>query len=171
MSSKITMLKNTLGMGARANKYRVILNSVGPGLTGIKVDTLAISTTIPGRSFNDIEVWNQGRKTTVAGAADFSGNWSVTFMDTQDHSLRKEFIAWMEFIDSAVNHYKAAADHNSYMTIAEVHQLSTVDNSTQVKYIFNDVWPKSISDSSLSDSSTDMVEFTVEFNFTTWEVD
>lgn len=169
-SGKIDILKNTLGMGARANKYRIIINGVGGGPSGSKADTLAVSTTIPGRAFHDIEVWNQGRLTTIAGDADFSGTWSVTFMDTQDHSLRKEFIAWMEFIDSATKHDREAGDHSSYMTTAEVQQLSTVDNSTTATYTFQDVWPKSISDSSLGDASSEMVEFTVEFNFTTWEV-
>jgi hypothetical protein len=54
------------------------------------------------------------------------------------------------------------------MTTAMVQQLSTIDNGVTATYTFEDVWPKSISDSSLSDDGTDMIEFSVEFNFTSW---
>ena len=168
--SSIDNLKNTLGMGARANKYRVIINGVGGGPFGEYIDILAKNTTIPGRSVADIEVWNQGRLTVVAGDASFDGTWSVTFMDTEDHSLRKKFIAWMEYIDSVIKHERDAISHSSYMTTAEVQQLSTVDNSKKVSYIFEDLWPKNISDSNLDDSNSEMIEFTVEFNYTSWSV-
>jgi len=167
-NSKISQLKNTLGMGARANKYRVIINGVGGGPSGPMVDTLAKSTAIPGRSFHEVEIWNQGRLTVIAGDADFSGTWTVTFMDTEDHSLRGQFIDWMEFIDSVANNSRGAGDHSSYMTTAMVQQLSTIDNGVMATYTFEDIWPKSISDSSLSDDGTDMIEFSVEFNFTSW---
>jgi len=169
-NSKIDTLKATLGMGARANKYRVIINGVGGGPSGPMVDTLAKNTAIPSRAINDIEIWDQGRLTTIAGAADFSGTWTVTFMDTQDHTLRKQFIAWMEFIDSAVNHDRGTPDNTTYMSTGQVHQLNTTDNSATVIYQFEDIWPKSISDSSLDDSSQDLIEFSVEFNFTTWAI-
>jgi len=169
-SGKIDALKAALGMGARSNKYRVIINGVGGGPTGSIVDTLAKNTIIPARSFNDVEIWNQGRLTTIAGSADFSGTWSITFIDKEDHHLRKKFIAWMEFIDSVANHSKEAPDHSSYMTSGEVHQLSTIDNSSKAIYTFEDIWPKSISDSSVADDSTDLIEFTVEFNYSSWKV-
>jgi len=167
-SSKISSLKSTLGFGARANKYRVIINSVGGGPVGPIVDTLTKSASIPGRSFNEVEIWNQGRLTVVAGDADFSGTWNVTFMDTEDHTMRGKFIDWMEFIDSVKDHARGAADHSSYMTTAELHQLSTVDNASMAVYKFEDLWPKSISDTTMSDDSSDLIEFSVEFNFTFW---
>lgn len=170
MASVIDNLKLTLGMGARANKYRVVINGVGGGPFGEYIDILAKSTTIPGRSVADIEVWNQGRLTVVAGDASFDGTWSVTFMDTEDHSLRKKFIAWMEYIDSVIKHDREASNHSNYMTTAEVHQLSTVDNSKTASYVFEDIWPKNISDSSLDDSNSELIEFTVEFNYTSWAI-
>jgi len=167
-NSKISELKRTLGMGARANKYRVTIVGVGGGPNGPMVDTLAKATAIPSRSTHEVEIWNQGKLTVIAGDADFSGTWNVTFMDTEDHSLRGQFIDWMEFIDSVAANSRGASDHSSYMSVGILQQLSTIDNSVTATYTFSDIWPKSISDSALSDDSSDMIEFSVEFNFTSW---
>ena len=53
-NSAIDELKSTLGIGARANKYRVIINGVLGGPSGKMIDVLAKSASIPGRSFNEI---------------------------------------------------------------------------------------------------------------------
>jgi hypothetical protein len=47
-------------------------------------------------------------------------------------------------------------------------QLSTVDNSVTATYTFQDIWPKSISETSMADDSSSLVEFSVEFNYSTW---
>jgi len=168
-NSSIDSLKNTLGMGARANKYRVTINgAAGSYALGPDGDLLCKSASIPGRSFADIEVWNQGRLTVVAGDAQFDGTWTVTFIDTEDHKIRTKFIDWMEYMDSVVNHSRGAVDHSSYMSDATLEQLSTVDNSTTATYTLLDVYPKSLSDSSMSDDSSDLIEFSVEFNFSSW---
>jgi len=165
----INELLDTLGMGARSNKYMVNINGLGKKFeVGKMGDTLAKSTTIPGRSFNEVSIWNQGRLTTIAGDPDYSGTWSVTFRDTEEHKLRTIFIDWMEFIGTVQRNAREANSHNDYMTTSQVSQLSTVDNSVTATYEFYDIWPKSISDSSLSDDAQDMLEFTVEFNFSSW---
>ena len=166
-NSAITSLKSTLGMGARANKYRVNIAGSG-GVTGPFVDILCKSTAIPGRAFHDIAVWNQGRLVNIAGDADFSGTWSCTFMDDEAHTLRGAVIAWMEEIDSSASHSRGVGGHADYMKTATLDQLSTIDNSPTATYIFEDIWPKSISDSSLDDSNGDLIEFTVEFEYTEW---
>jgi len=168
-NSQIQLLKKTLGIGARSNKYRVTINGNGKNFAvGEMGDILCKNTTLPGRSFADIEVWNQGRLTVVAGDAQYDGTWSCTFLDDEYHKLRTMFINWMEFIDSVVNHSREAVDHSSYMNDAILEQLSTVDNNTTAKYILFDVYPKSLSDSTYSDDSQDLIEFTVEFNFSSW---
>ena len=168
-SSAIDSVKSKLGMGARSNKYKVIIVGKGGGPNGDIIDVLAKSAAIPGRSTNDVEVWNQGRLTTIAGGADFSGTWSVTFMDTEDHSLRGQFIAWMEYTDSVASHARGAGSHDDYMSTGTHQQLSTIDNSVKASYEFENLWPKTLSDSSMSDSTDDLVEFTVEFNYDSWK--
>ena len=169
-NSAIQELKNKLGMGARTNKYRIMMSGL-KGVDDIMVDTFAKSTAIPGRSFADIEVWNQGRLTVLAGSAQFDGTWSVTFIDTEDHSLRRAFVNWMEFIDSVANHSRGAVEHTAYMTTSKVQQLNTSNNKVTATYTFENVYPKSISDSSLADDNTELLEFTVEFNYSAWSLE
>ena len=167
-SSVIDALKNTLGMGARTNKYKVIINGRGGGPSGNIVDVLAKSADIPSRSFTEIAIWNQGRLTNIAGASDFGSTWSVTFMDDASHTLRGQFVAWMEFIDSVASHSRAAGAHSAYMGDATIQQLDTSHNGVTASYTFSDVWPKSISASTMSDDNSAIIEFTVEFNYTSW---
>jgi len=165
----LNTLKSKLGMGARSNKYRIIMSGIqDASLDTIKIDTLAKSTIIPQKSFHEIEIWDRGRQTIIAGDTDFSGTWSVTFMDSQDHSLRKSFLSWMDFMDDVLTNSRGAIDHNSYMTEVKLQILSTIDNSVTCEYILNDVWIKSISDSNLADDNSDLLEFTVEFNYSSW---
>jgi hypothetical protein len=169
--SNLNKLKNALGIGARANRYQVLINSTGKHFAfGEEADLLCKSTTIPGRSFADIEVWHKGRLTTIAGDAQYDGTWSCTFLDTEDHTLRKRFIDWMEYIDSVNKHSRTTPDNDSYMSSAVLHQLSTINNNVTSTYKFYDIYPKSISDSSLSDDSSELIEFTIEFNYSSWEL-
>jgi len=169
-NSEIDKLKNTLGMGARANKYRVIINGDGKRFSfGEEADILCKSASIPSRSFAEIEIWNQGKLTVVAGDASYGDTWSVTFLDTEDHQMRTQFNEWMEFIDSVNTNARGANNHDEYMSTAVLQQLSTVDNSVTAEYTFYDIWPKNMSESALSDDSQELIEFSIEFNYTTWE--
>ena len=165
-NSKLSELKGILGLGARTNKYKVQITWV----SGKMIDTLCKSTTIPTRSFHEIEIWNQGRLTVIAGDADFSGTWSCTFMDDEEHTLRGKFLEWMEFIDSSDKHSRGAGSHSDYMSTAILQQLNTSTNCPTATYTFEDVWIKDISDSSVSDDSSEtIIEFTVEFQYTLWK--
>jgi len=166
---KLDDLKKTLGMGARSNKYKIILSSPSGGPDGEEINTLAKSTTIPGRSFNDIQVWYQGRLITVAGDAQYDSTWSVTFLDDEKHSLRTKFNNWMEFIDSVKNDKRISTDNPSYMTSVKLSQLSSVTGYPTATYELYDVYPKSMSDISFSDDNSSLIEFTIEFNFSYWE--
>lgn len=168
-SNTLQNMKNMLGMGARANKYRITLSGL-QGVDDLMVDTFARSTEIPGRSFSEIDVWDQGRKTTILGNASFDGTWSVVFIDTEDHSLRRKFLDWMEYMDSVIKNSKTATSHVDYMTTSMVEQLSTIDNVITATYVFENVFPRSISSSSVSDENSSLIEFTVEFNYSSWSL-
>jgi len=167
-NSKLNELKNTLGMGARVNKYKVMLAApVGPN-DDVKIDVLCKGSSIPAKTIGQIEVWNQGRKVIIAGDAQFENAWSLTFWDDQTLSLRKSFDDWLLFIDNFDEHSRGLSDdHNSYMTsAAKVQQLSTIDNSVTAEYTFYNMWPTGISSIDLADESIDtLAEFTVDFAF------
>jgi hypothetical protein len=164
----IQSLKSTLGMGARTNKYRIILNAPGGGPTGPSVDILAKSATMPGRGFADVQVWVQGRELTVAGDATYDGTWSCTFMDTEDHMLRNKFIAWMDYIDSFDGHTRGASSAPDYMTEITIQQLSTIDNSMKAECKLQNAYVKNISEITYSDETSGVIEFTAEFNYSHW---
>ena len=167
--SVLSDLKQALGIGARTNRYRVIIDGVLGGPSGNVVNTLAKETTIPEVSFNDIEVWGQGKLVTVAGDISYSGTWRVTFYDDEKHTLRGKFLKWMIAIDNAFKNDSEASSHSDYMTTAKIQQLSTIDNSVKVTYEFQDIWPKHISGGTMSDDTPGLLEFTVEFNYSTWK--
>jgi hypothetical protein len=166
-SSTLESLKNKLGMGARANRYMVMISApVGPS-DDITIDTLCKGGSIPGKTIGQIEVFNQGRKLIIAGDAQYENTWTLTFWNTEDMALRDSFDKWMLYIDDMEAHTRKASDHSSYMAdAANISQLSSVDNSVQAVYQFRNLWPTSISSVDLADDSADTItEFSVDFAF------
>ena len=160
-------LKAQLGLGARTNKYKVAIHSPIGGLE--KVDLFCKTANMPGRSFADISVWVQGRLVTIAGDAQYEGTWSATFMDTEFHSLRKEFLAWMDYIDNVKKHRRITTGAPDYMGVVIIQQLSSVNNKATVQQNLMNAYPKSISEITYSDDNSSIAEFTVEFNYSHWE--
>ena len=182
-SSKVQQLKSELSMGARGNKYRIMLAAPqGPAASGAKeygqaisaadfhIDTIAKGGSIPAKTIGQIEVWTQGRKLVVAGDATYENTWSLTFWNTQDHALRDAFDNWMLFIDDMESHSRAAVDHVDYMTeTAQIQQLNTTDNSMMAQYEFRNLWPTGISAIDMADDQQDTItEFSVDFAFSHW---
>ena len=169
MSVNINELKRTLGVGARANRYRVIIPSKGNGPDSSLINILVKGASFPSRSFADIDIFVQGKKITIAGEAQYDGTWTLTFLDTEDHSLRGAFNNWMTYIDNINANNREAQEATDYMTDgAKIQQLSTVDNSVKAEYSFFNLYPKSISEITVADDNEGLVEFTVEFNYSYW---
>jgi hypothetical protein len=169
-SSKIQELKNTLSMGARGNKYKIMLAApVGP-TDDFLIDTVGKAGAIPAKTIGQIEVWTQGRKLVIAGDATFDNAWALTFYNTQDHALRNAFDKWLLYIDSVEDHGRGAVTHTNYMTeSAKIIQLNTTDNSDMATYEFRNMWPTGISAIEMADDQQDTVtEFTVDFAYSHW---
>jgi hypothetical protein len=166
-NSEIEKLKSHLGMGARANKYKIIINPPTGG-SEEKINTLVKNVNLPGRSFADVEVWVQGRLITQAGDSQYDGTWNLTFMDSESHEVRKIFTKWMNYIDDYSKHNRGVSEIDDYVTDCIIQQLSTSDGSVKAQYKIHNCYPKSISDITFSDDSSELIEFTVEFNFSHW---
>lgn len=168
-NSRVNSLKTKLGMGARPNKYRVLLTipkAVGASIDGNTLDTICKGASIPEKIMGQIEAFSQGRKIILAGDAQFSNSWTLTFYDTENHKLRNAFTKWQEMIDDFENHSRGIKSHNDYMAEPEVHQLSTIDNKATAKYKFYNMFPVNVSNLELADETNDQLgEFTVEFAF------
>lgn len=170
-SDTLQQLKSALSMGARANKYRIMLGApVGPTGEDVLIDTLGKAGAIPAKTIGQIEIWTQGRKLVVAGDATFENAWNLTFWNTQDHHLRDTFDKWLLYIDDMEAHSRGADTHESYMTeVAKIIQLNTTDNSEMATYEFRNLWPTGISAMDMGDDQQDSItEFSVDFAYSHW---
>jgi len=169
-SSKLQELKTTLKMGARGNKYRVMIAApVGP-TDDFLIDTVCKGASIPAKTIGQIEIWAQGRKLVVAGDATYENAWNLTFWNTQDMALRNAFDQWLLFIDNMEEHSRTATDHVSYMSeTANVSQLNTSSNEVTATYEFRNLWPTGISAIDLADDQQDSItEFSVDIAYSHW---
>jgi len=169
-SNPVQMLKSKLAVGARPNKYKIMLSApVGP-TDDILIDTLCKGASIPAKSIGTIEVYNQGRKLVVAGDAAYENSWDLTFLDTENHEVRNAFDKWLLYIDDFEANKKSWSSANDYMTEkAQVQQLSTIDNSVKATYEFRNMWPTTIAAIDLgADSNDTLAEFSVTFAYSHW---
>ena len=166
-SNKLQLLKTTLSMGARANKYKVMLSAPQGPKDDIIIDTLAKGGAIPGKTMGIVEIWNQGRKLLVAGDAAYENTWTLSFWNTQDMKLRSEFDDWLTYIDDFEGHGRGAKAHVDYMTeTAKIQQLNTSSNCVMATYEFRNLWPTSISAIEMADETQDEITtFDIEFAY------
>lgn len=162
MANAISDLKTKLGAGLRTSKYQVTINTPNNLDT---IDTLAKSTSFPQKTIGQVEVWSQGRKAMLQGETEYDHTWDVTFYETVDHSLREEFIAWMQLIDNT----KENLHFDGLMDTAKIAQLNGIGEKT-AEYEFANLWPQVVSSIEMSDDGVNVVgEFTVTFSFDYWE--
>ena len=165
-SVAINNIKNAIQGGARSNKYRVYVDQIADAQAA---DLLCKSSTFPGRTLGEIEVFNQGRKYIIPGDTSFTNEWTLSFYNTQDHKLRLEFIQWMKQIDDFSNNVRAA-DVTQFLKTMKVYQINN-DGSEGQGYVFNNVFPKDIGEITVEAETLDAIqEFDVTFSFTDWEV-
>ena len=169
-SSKLQQLKTTLSMGARGNKYKVMIAAPHGPKDDIIIDTLAKGGAIPAKSMGIVEVWTQGRKLLVAGDATWENSWALTFWNTQDMELRSQFDDWLTFIDDQEGHGRGAMTHIDYMSeSAKIEQLNTSTNCVTATYEFRNLWPTEISSIEMADDQQDTItEFTCTFAYSHW---
>ena len=172
MANVVSELKQALGAGARSSKYRINLNMppAAGANNGKLINTLCNASSFPGLSIGPIEVYSQGRKLVLPGETTFETTWSVTFYQTEDHQLRKDFLKWLKVIDDFQNN-KHQGDLASLMVEASVSQLDHNEEVTST-YVFEGLFPVSVDSIDVSDSQQNEIQtFQVQFNFTSWRVE
>lgn len=169
---KILELKQALGPGARANKYRInfaIPNAVPKTADLSTVDTLAVASSIPQKSIGVIETFNQGRKLNLPGDTQYPGTWTIEFYNTEEHNIRRAILEWMRSIDHFQDNMHSGMPIE-IMTDMSVSQLDSAGNET-VRYTFHGVWPQDMAEVTLGDDQQDTIQrFTVTFQYTDWVV-
>jgi hypothetical protein len=163
-SGKLNAIRDAIGAGARANKYKIFLGERVPD-----GDLLGKSASFPGVTIGKIEVWNQGRKLTIPGDTDYEGSWAISFYNTEDHALRKAFLAWMREIDNFQDNIHAG-NPGSKMVEMKVIQMNA-DGTEGQTYIMHNCFPAEIGEITVADETADSIqEFDVTFSFTDWVI-
>ena len=182
---------NLLGGGTRPNLFEVQVNF--PGFVDLKLqkdnpnnsfdqDTfrfLCKAASLPASNIANIDVPFRGRIFKVAGDRTFE-NWTVTVINDEHFNHYRAFQSWMQNIGQ----YGSSAGMNNpmdYMGQATVYQLgrqpsnlqssgsTEKDSRTIAQYIFEDIWPTTVSNIDLSYDSSDAIEeFTVDFQVQYW---
>lgn len=172
MANKVTELKQALGPGARANKYRLHFHipQAVPQTADLSTwDTLAVSSSFPEKTIGTIIASNQGRDLRLPGDTSFPETWEVTLYNTEGHDLRRAILEWMRSTDHFQDNMHSGVP-NEVMTTMAVSQLDSAMNET-VRYTFHNVWPSSVGSIELSDETKDTIQqFTVTFTFSDWVV-
>lgn len=175
MTNRISEIKNTIGAGARSNKFTVyfsfpeVIDMSTTGMTR-EANVLCFSSSLPSRNIGQIEIWNLGRKLIIPGDTTFDSTWDCSFYNTEEHNLRRLFLAWQKACDHAETGTHTG-DPSAVMTTMKIVQLDSAENETVV-YELHNVFPTMVSnvDMSQNSESTAIEEFTVSFSFTDWVV-
>lgn len=172
MANNLANLKAAIGSAARANKYR--LNFSVPSTVPTKselqnADVLCKSTSFPGVTVGQIEIFNQGRKLMIPGDTTYENTWTLTFYNTEDHALRKDMISWMKSADHFQSNSHSGAPEQ-IMGEMSVEQLDSAGKAT-VRYTFHNVFVSEVAAIEIGDDQTDTIqEFDITFTFSDWVV-
>lgn len=153
----------------RPNRFQVAIDY--PEISFEEKDYFLVkATTIPDKSFGEIELNWHGYKYKVAGDPVFN-DITVTFYHDivkSGESTRDKFEKWMKFISNDETNIKSI--HNQYKCKLYIQQLDGKGNIVKT-YIVECAHPREISNIELSMDNTDQVEeFTVTFSYSFYTI-
>jgi hypothetical protein len=146
---------------ARSNLFEVFI-----GLAGQDQKFVCKSASLPATSVGVIEVPYQNRKLKVPGDRTFQ-DWTVTIINDESMSVRKELLAWQNDIQGFQNfgsNGDTPRDHHRILTVTPMDRTMGAIGDTEVDLYG---WPSEIGSIDLSWETADTVqEYTVTFSIT-----
>lgn len=183
--SSIDNLKTTLGLGARANLFEVVLTLPvfsSTNVQGTAAKTAAEATTfdlnilvkaaqVPAFTVGVIEVpYKAGRRIKIPGDRTFA-DWTVTIINDEKHVARRAFTAWIDSISKGNYDSASKSFQKDYLTTLFVTQYKNGGGDVRSYRLVN-AFPTDVSGVDLSMDSTDTLsEFTVNFQYQYLTVD
>ena len=171
MANVISQLRTTLGVGAKSSKYQInmALPTAVSGAVGSEpINILCNATSFPGVTITPIELYKQGRVVVYPGETEYERTWTCTFYQTENHKLRKDFVAWAKVMDDFQNN-KHAGNPQELMIEAVVSQLDH-NGDVSASYKFKDLFVNNVGPVTVSDAEANTIQsFDVTFSFTSWE--
>jgi hypothetical protein len=126
-----------------------------------KLSYKVINTSLPGSQIEQIPYEIGARKFNFAGRRVYSGTWTAQLVETADASTRADLLRWMDITRpyaSGNGTYK-----NQYSVSAEL-RVYDAANRVAVSSVIKGMFPLSIEDSNLDQSST-VLQYSVQFSF------
>jgi hypothetical protein len=182
VNNNVSDFLSKVKQGVRPNMFRVQIafpgeaEGTGDSQSGKQAlaEYMCKSAALPASNVGVIEVPFRGRTVKIAGDRTFD-NWSATFINDQDMSIRAYFEKWMEDINSHKANTAGEIDPTSYGRAIFIEQLEK-DNgpagSVLRQYKLWYAFPTSVSAIDLAYDSNDQIEeFSVEFQYSYWTVE
>jgi hypothetical protein len=169
MAFNINEFKSELtGGGARPSLFQVqITNPIVPA-ADFKVPFMARAANLPASELGSYTVPYFGREVKYAGDRTF-GDWTITVINDEDFLIRNAMEAWSNAIASHDANSRSLPQN--YKSNGLITQYSK-DGSPLRSYIFEGMFPLTISEISMDWSTTNAIEdFTVTFQYDFWRVE
>ena len=150
---------NLIGGGARANQFRVTINTppgINTGLQQRRTSFLCKGSNLPAQTLAEITVPFRGRNIYIAGDRTFDDAWTTTFINDTDFMIRNAIELWMNGINHLANN-TGVINPSQYQADLTVEQLDR-DDAVLKAYIFKSAWPTSLSSIDLSSDAADAIE-------------
>ena len=180
MATKLSNFIQEIGQGVKPNMFIVDIafptQVEGAGGDADMINLLCKSAALPASNLGVIEVPFRGRTVKIAGDRTFD-TWTATFTNDKEMKIRAYFEQWLATINShEANNAPlfTPSETDGYSRLLKVKQLEkNASESGEVlrQYNLHYAFPTNVSQIDLAYDSNDQIEeFTVEFQYTYWNV-
>ena len=160
---------NIAGGGARANQFRVILNTpsgIATGLIAANAQFMIRSAALPGQTITEIPVQFRGRQLYLAGDREFE-TWTTTVLNDTDFAIRNGIERWMNGINDLQTN-TGVTNVTEYTADMVVQQLDR-DDAVLKQYTLTSCWPTAISAIDLNmDTASEIETFEITWRYTSF---
>lgn len=162
----INDFKSNIGIGVRANLFKVFINYPLSLNTGRSAEFLVKAAQLPGSNIGVVPVPFRGRQIPVPGDRTFT-EWTVTVMNDESFAHRNALESWMNAIHQHDNTVGAVNNLQIYGS-GTVQQLSR-EGKTIKNYSMTDIFPTEVAPIDVAFDTNDTIEeFTVTFQILEW---
>ena len=160
-------LNELSALGHHASKYNwgiqfVSLPSAVTGFTSADLNTRCLSISAPTRTQQASEVNLRGNKVYQHAIMDYSGTIDLTMHETVDRKTLEFFERWMDLQWTPIAGASIPKSTNQAVFLLSL--LDSEDKKRKYYTIFG-AWPKTISPVTYDSTSSDVVQYTVQFQY------
>ena len=157
------------GGGARANQFRVILNTpsgIGTGISSATAQFMIRTASLPGQTIGEIPLQFRGRQLYLAGDREFE-TWTTTVLNDTDFAIRNGMERWMNGINNLQTN-TGVTNVTEYTADMVVQQLDR-DDAILKQYTLTSCWPTAISAIDLNmDTASEIETFEITWRYTSF---